>query len=417
MDDPTPGAAPRGAERSTIPIPDGPLSLDLAAALLARADELLAGGDFADAAALYQRVVGFPEPSVTGAALIGLGEALYRLDRDDAAVATWESVLELPESPATYLAWRNVAAARVRDGDLEGATKAYREAERRAPPEARAEIANRLGWLAKETGNASAAQRYFARARGDLGFAVSYLIIGLTVIVSFTAESSRDGELLFELFQLDKFAVARGEWWRLFTVTLLHGGLLHLFFNMYALYLSGPLVEQLYGRRLFLAFYLLFAAAGSIGSFAFGGDRPAVGASGAIFGLFGLLLAVSRTHNPLVDRRGRMLLGQIGSLVLINLVIGLALPFVDNAAHVGGLLAGLWIGFLIPPGRVPTLRSMWQGAENESAANLFLLRLLGVVALVVVLAVGLVIGGAARRSTAASDGVAQASVALGDRLA
>jgi membrane associated rhomboid family serine protease len=411
MDDPTPerptaGAGARGAEPGAIPVPDGPLSRELAAALLANADDLLANGEFREAAARYQRVVGFPDPAVTAAALIGLGESLFRLDREDAALAAWQSVLDLPETPATYLAWRNIAAARVRDRDLEGAIKAYREAERRAPEEARPEIASRLGWLAKETGDLGAARRYFSRARGELGFPLSYLIIGLTAVVSLTAESSRDGQLLFELFQLDKAAVAQGEWWRLFTVTLLHGGLLHLLFNMYALYLSGPIVEQLYGRRLFLLFYLLLAAAGSIGSFVFGGDRPAVGASGAIFGLFGLLLAVSRTHNPVLDRRGRMFLGQIGSLVLVNLLIGLVIPNVDNAAHVGGLLGGLWIGYLIPPGRVRTVRAMWQQPGGDSQAGALVLRTLGVLALVVVLVVGLLVGTAARRPSAATHQIA-----------
>ena len=415
MDDPTPdrpaaGAGAPGANSAAAPgliaVPDGPLTRELAAALLGNADDLLAAGEFGEAATRYQRVVGYPDPAVTAAALIGLGEALFRLDREDAAVATWESVLELPETPATYLAWRNIAAARVRDHDLEGAIRAYREAERRAPDEAKAEIASRLGWLAKETGDPGRARRYFSRARGELGFPLSYVIIGLTAVVSLTAESSRDGQLLFDLFQLDKAAVAQGEWWRLFTVTLLHGGILHLLFNMYALYLSGPIVEQLYGRRLFLLFYLLFAAAGSIGSFVFGGDRPAVGASGAIFGLFGLLLAVSRTHNPILDRRGRMFMGQIGSLVVVNLLIGLAIPNVDNAAHVGGLLGGLWIGFLIPPGRVQTMGTMWQPPRTEPPAGLLALRILGVLALVVVLVVGLVVGTAARRPSSASPHVA-----------
>ena len=93
---------------------------------------------------------------------------------------------------------------------------------------------------------------------------------------------------------------------------------------MYALYLAGPLVEQLYGSRLFLLFYVLCAAAGSVASFVFGDGSSSVGASGAIFGLFGILLAASRTHHPALDRRGRALVGQIGTLIVINLVIGFA---------------------------------------------------------------------------------------------
>jgi membrane associated rhomboid family serine protease len=386
---------------------EGPLSREAARAILDRAAELLQSGDYREAAAHYRRVVGFDEPTVTAAALLGLAETLYRLDEDESAIATWESILELPETPSTYHAYRNIAAARVREGDLQGAIAAYREADRRAPPEDKAEIANRLGWLAKETGNKGASRRYFARGRGaGPAFPLTWVIIGLTVVVSFMAMSP-DGGFLYDLLQLDKQAVANGEYYRLWTVTLVHdpGNLLHLFFNMYALYICGPLVEQLYGSRLFVAFYLLCAAAGSVGSFVFGSDVPSVGASGAIFGLFGLLLAASRAHHPVLDRRGRSLVGQIGMLIVLNLILGFALGArIDNAAHVGGLLAGLWLGVLIVPGRVPTLRSMWRSPAGHEAQGPppMLLPALGIAALVVVLAVGVVVGTAQRDGSAAN---------------
>jgi membrane associated rhomboid family serine protease len=227
------------------------------------------------------------------------------------------------------------------------------------------------------------------------------------VVVSFMAMSP-DGAFLFDLLQLDKQAVAQGEYYRLWTVTLLHDprNLLHLFFNMYALYICGPLLEQLYGSRLFVAFYLLCAAAGSVASFVFGGDAPSIGASGAVFGLFGLLLAASRTHHPVLDRRSGSIVGQIGMLIVLNLVIGFALGAqIDNAAHVGGLVAGLWLGFLIVPGRVSTLRSMWRRPAGEEASGPapFLVPALGVAALLVVLAVGLVVGTAQRSGSAVTD--------------
>jgi membrane associated rhomboid family serine protease len=398
---------------------EGPLSREAARAILDRAAELVASGDYRDAALHYRRVIGFDDPTVTAAALLGLAETMYRLDQDDAAVATWESILELPETPSTYHAYRKFAAARVREGDLQGAIAAYREADRRAPPADKPEIANRLGWLAKETGNKGASRRYFARGRGGgPAFPITWLIIGLTVVVSFMAMSP-DGAFLYELLQLDKLAVAQGEYYRLWTVTLLHDpqNLLHLFFNMYALYICGPLIEQLYGSRLFVAFYLLSAAAGSVGSFVFGGDAPSIGASGAVFGLFGILLAASRTHHPVLDMRGRSLVGQIGMLIVLNLVLGFALGAqIDNAAHVGGLLAGLWLGFLIVPGRVPTLRSMWRRPAGEAATGPppILLPALGVAALVVVLAVGIVIGTAQRGGSAGRD-ASDASIAAINR--
>lgn len=402
MTDPTtpePAVDPPARE----PIANGRLTREQAAGLLDRAADLLDSGEFAQAANHYRRVVGFDDPAVTGAALLGLGQALYRLDEEEGAVATWESILELPENPSTYRAWREVAAAKVREGDLSGAAGAYREADRRAPPDDKAEIAARLGWLAKETGNAGAARRYFAKSRQDgPPVMAAWIIIGLTVIVSLTAMSA-DGLGLYEALALDKIAVANGEYWRLWTVTLLHAptNLLHLGFNMYALYLVGPLVERLYGSRLFVLFYLLCAAGGSVGSFVFGGEQLSVGASGAVFGMFGLILASTRRHNPLLDRRSRGLVAQIGTLILINLVFGfLAKDFIDNAAHIGGLVSGLWLGFLIAPGRVPTLSTAFrrpgESVPASGGGSSMLLMMIGVLLLIGVLTLGIVVGTEAR---------------------
>ncbi len=396
------------------PTVTGPLTAEQARSLLDQAAELQSGGDYADAAMLYRRVVGHPDATITAAAMLGLGQVFYRMDREDDALSIWEDVLRLPETPSTYRAWREVAAARVRTGDLRAALTAYREADRRAPAGDKAEIASRLGWLLKETGDTRGAGRQFARARGGAGLPLTWLIIGLTVIVSVAAWSSSREFNVYGALELDKIAVAHGQYWRLFTVTLVHAppdfGYLHLFFNMYALYLAGPLVEQLYGRWRFGLFYLLCAAGGSVGSFVFGSDVPSVGASGAIFGLFGVILASSRVHRPMLDRQGRALVGQLGTIIVINLVIGFASGFVDNAAHIGGLLSGIWLGYLIPPQAAPTLSSFWQrpGATGGAGSGPGLasgavmagappaLRALGVAALVFVLAVGIVVGTVAR---------------------
>jgi rhomboid protease GluP len=331
----------------------GPLDRGTAEALLARADVLLAASEFDAARAHYARIVGFPDPAITGAALLGTGEALYRLDDEAGALWSWEQVTRLPENPSAYAAWRQVAAARVRAGSLRTAFEAYKEAERRAPAQDRAEIASRLGWLSRELGDTHGAGRYFARSRGrERTPIVSYAILGVSVVVSFLALQPEGGDLM-RLLWLDKRGLAAGEWWRLLSPVLVHGSLLHLAFNMYFLYLVGPLVEQLYGSARFLLLYVLTAATASLASYLIGGPGPSVGASGALFGLCGVLLVGRALHRPVLRGQQRALMSQIGGLVVINLVLGFGLNafggLIDNAAHLGGLLGGLWLGLLIPP--------------------------------------------------------------------
>jgi membrane associated rhomboid family serine protease len=406
MDDPRPPVTP---EPTPDPSRPGRLSHDEAVALLAGGDASLAAGDFQEAAVRFGRVVGFEEASITAAALLGLGEARFRLGQDAAAVASWKAVLQIGETPSTYTAWRNLAAADVRDGDLRGAIGAYREAERRAPAADKAEIANRLGWLTKEMGDESAARRYFARGRGQGALlSVSTILIAATVIISLSAILSSEGRFLYDAFELDKTAVANGEYWRLFTVTLLHGSpengffipsLMHLGFNMYALYLVGPIVERWWGGLRFLLFYLACAAGGSVGSFVFGGPIPSVGASGAIFGLFGMLLAANRIHQP-VDRQGRYLVRQLGGLILINILFGFAVPGIDNAAHLGGLATGLWLGAMLAPTNVKTLAAGWQGARDTLMGRLagvpWAIPLVAFGVVVIVVVAGLIVGTPAR---------------------
>jgi membrane associated rhomboid family serine protease len=401
MDQPPdpPRDAPAGAPRTVDPNVPGPLDRATAGRLLDQGAALVESGDYPDALAVYQRVVGFDDPDVTAAALLGMAQARYRMDDEDAAVRTWEAVLELPETTSTYQAWRNVAAARVRDGDLNGAIAAYREADRRAPSEDKAEISNRLGWLAKETGNVRASRRYFARGRGSVLPYATYAILGVTIAVSLTAMFSTDGGAIYEALWLDKAAVASGELWRLWTVTLLHdpSNILHLLFNMYALYLAGPIVERLYGSTLTAALYLVCALGGSLGSFGFGGDGPSVGASGAIFGLFGILLVATRTHNPALDRASRAFVGQLGMLLVINILFGIiAAGYIDNAAHAGGFVTGALLGVAFVPGRVATIRGMWQSGATGQLASGFIGspfgRLGAMLVLVVLMVVAWIIG-------------------------
>ncbi|HSL97774.1 MAG TPA: rhomboid family intramembrane serine protease [Candidatus Deferrimicrobiaceae bacterium] len=370
----------------------GPLPAAVAARLIERGRERLDLGEAVLAATDFRRVIGHEDPSINGAAWLGLGDALYRLDAEADAADAWASATRLRDSAATYDAWRRLAGVRVRSGDLPGAVEAYREAERRAPPEDRPEIAARLGWLAKETGNAGAASRYFARARGGTVWGLSHLIIIVTAVISFAALAD---EGLVRLLWLERGEIQSGELYRLLSVTLVHGSLIHLAFNMYALWILGPIVEMAWGRWLFMAFYILTALVASTASFLFSG-LPSVGASGAVFGLVGVLIAGTRAHHPMLDRRARAIIPQLGFLVVINLVFGFAVGgMIDNSAHIGGLLAGLWLGFLVPPGKVPTLRSAWQHPRGgQPAERSPLLVAAGLIGLLGVIILGLAVGGA-----------------------
>lgn len=151
-------------------------------------------------------------------------------------------------------------------------------------------------------------------------------------------------------FSSNPFAIANGEWWRLLTAMFLHApftgalfSLLHIGFNMYILRIFGPTVEQAFGTARFIPMYLVAGFAGSSASYAFG-CRPGVGASGAIFGVVGILLALlyRRRTSTFVAAYMKNLLFFVG----VNLVIGFSLAMIDNAAHIGGLAAGLTMGYV-----------------------------------------------------------------------
>ena len=380
----------------------GPLGDQVARRLIERGRARLEAGDLSPAAVDFQRVIGHPDANLTGAAVLGLGDVLYRANAEDQAKATWLSVTKLPENASTYAAWKRLAGGYVRANELPEAIDAYRQADRRAPAEDKAEIASRLGWLAKETGNDGADGRYVARSRGAGGVPLAKLVVLGTTIVSLIALSVPG---VMDALLLDPTAIQNGELYRLVTVALVHAPgpqeplfSWHLIFNMYALFIVGPVVESIWGKRMFLLFYVLAAIGGATASFLFS-HAQSVGASGAIFGLVGVILAGTRAHHPVLDRRARGIVPQLGLFVVINLIFGFVSQAgglnIDNAAHIGGLLAGLWLGVVVPPGKVATLRAAMQRPRNgEPSQRSPLLVAAGIIGLVGVLAAALALGGA-----------------------
>lgn len=139
-----------------------------------------------------------------------------------------------------------------------------------------------------------------------------------------------------------------GQYWRLLTATFLHGGIAHIFMNAFSLYIIGPDTERIYGTWRFLAVYMLAGLSGSVLSYAFS-PNPSVGASGAIFGLFGALgVFFFESREVLGELSSRQLQGLV-ALLLINLFVGFTSTGIDNFGHIGGLLGGLVVGWMLVP--------------------------------------------------------------------
>ncbi len=134
--------------------------------------------------------------------------------------------------------------------------------------------------------------------------------------------------------------VGQGEWWRIFTVALVHSGLTHLGFNMWALYVLGAPLEHAFGRARFLIIFFISLVAGSLTSLALAAqNQVSVGASGAIFGLFGAFAVAGKRIGADV----RSILVLIG----INFALDFILPNIDWHAHLGGLVGGALTALVI----------------------------------------------------------------------
>jgi membrane associated rhomboid family serine protease len=175
---------------------------------------------------------------------------------------------------------------------------------------------------------------------------VSLTIIAITAGIFVIGLLSPEAERwLFQTFAQANFLVAAGDWWRIFTAALLHGGMMHVLFNMYALYLFGPRLEQQVGSPAFAALYIATAGTGGMVSYIFGDiSQVSIGASGAIFGLLGAWMFVAWKMRGTPG--GRSMFNQLGVLLAINLALPLFVGGIDWRAHLGGLAGGILIASL-----------------------------------------------------------------------
>ena len=182
---------------------------------------------------------------------------------------------------------------------------------------------------------------------------LTYIILAAIVAmwgITTLAGGSTNSQVLIRFGANYGPAILAGETWRLFTSMFLHVGLGHLFFNSYALFIFGLEMERLYGPDRYLVIYILSGLFGSLASFA--GRGPLVlsaGASGAIFGIIGMNLAFFLLHRQAFGEFGRSRLSNTLFIIGINLVFGFTVPRIDNMAHIGGLIAGFALGYLLAP--------------------------------------------------------------------
>lgn len=173
-------------------------------------------------------------------------------------------------------------------------------------------------------------------------------LLGTTIGVPPTEGLVQQPGQILSLGALIPAMVAQGEAWRLVTSAFLHSGFVHLALNMLSLYFLGSFAEISFGRSRFLALYFISGIASGLAYLYFGAfNAPAVGASGAIFGLLGGVFgfAIQRgtfsTRNPVIS--------QLLILTALNLFLGATIPGVSNTAHIGGLVGGLVFGYLMAP--------------------------------------------------------------------
>lgn len=171
------------------------------------------------------------------------------------------------------------------------------------------------------------------------------ILIFLLMVFSGVHITSPNGSELLEWGANRRQETSGGDWWRLLASMFLHGGFMHLVLNISGLVIASFILEPLLKWRKYLILYLVSGLCGSLTSIWWYPNIISVGASGAIFGLFGAILSMfSITSSPKNDNKG--LLWMIGVFVGINLLWGLT-GGIDNAAHIGGLISGSIIGIVL----------------------------------------------------------------------
>ena len=173
---------------------------------------------------------------------------------------------------------------------------------------------------------------------------VTYTLMVITIVIFALSGGGYDTTTLVEFGANVGSLVRGGEIYRLISCIFLHAGIMHIVLNMYSLYVVGPKVEDFFGKWKFLLIYFLSGISASLLSIGLNGEVVSVGASGAIFGLFGALVYFGYSYRGYI---GTMIRSQIVPVVLYNLVMGFFIPGIDMWGHIGGLVGGFIIANMI----------------------------------------------------------------------
>lgn len=185
-------------------------------------------------------------------------------------------------------------------------------------------------------------------------YKITYTLIIINLIVyavsAFLSQDiiDMDLETLVDMGALyGPFTVLNGEWWRLFTAMFLHSGMTHLLMNMFSLYLIGRGAEIYFEKKSYIILYIVSGLIGGLVSQYIHPVSVGIGASGAIFGVFGALAGFFLAFRERIKKQSKAFMKDFGIIIVINLVLGFSIPSVDVSAHIGGLIIGLIGGFMV----------------------------------------------------------------------
>lgn len=173
------------------------------------------------------------------------------------------------------------------------------------------------------------------------------LLIFIIIAISSFSLMSIEGNVLVSWGANFYPNVKDGEWWRLIASIFLHSGAIHLILNLYVLYIIGLILEPEIKSTKFIILFLLLGAIASLSSLYWKQDVVSVGASGAIFGMVGIYLSLLATNS--ISEESKSFLTRITIITAVTLLMGVMYSSFDNAAHIGGLISGLTLGFILSP--------------------------------------------------------------------